>query len=304
MPRASAAGAVGRGVGCCPRSRRADSSGRAVARADLLGAAPAVVRRRGERTAGRAVPARRRVGLSDSAPAADARGCVVGRALCCWARRRLLSEVESSRVGRRHRRLLPEVKPIGQCVELFPALARRRAVGRGIGLLPEVDRIGRCGAVGRGAGHWRARLRVGSRAPSPWVRRRLLSDAEAIGQQVGRGVGLLHAVEPCWPASPWRARLLLRSSRSDNSAPAADASLRVGSGTPSCWARRRLLPEVEASGQQVGRAELSGRLFRCRGDLRCEAAMRGGAELLDCCARAGPSCWTARELSCGENFLK
>ena len=41
-------------------------------------------------------------------------------------------------------RLLPGVKPIGRCVELFAALARRRAVGRGIGLLPEVDPIGHC----------------------------------------------------------------------------------------------------------------------------------------------------------------
>ena len=54
---------------------------------------------------------------------------------------------------------MPDVKPIGRCVELFAALARRRAVGRGIGLLPEVDPIEQCGAVGRGAGRWRARLR-------------------------------------------------------------------------------------------------------------------------------------------------
>jgi hypothetical protein len=326
VPRASAAGAVGRGAGCCPRSRRADSSGRAVARAELLGAArrlsdaeasgqqrSSCARGVGRRHPGgcRLLPEVKPIGhcvelfanagaaellgaasgccprstRSDTAPAADARGCVwgrprraVGRDAGCCPRSRRADNSGRAVLAVTGGRLLPGVKPIGRCVELFAALARRRAVGRGIGLLPEVDPIGQRGAVGRGAGRWRARLRVGSgaellgagpavvvvryrgdrtegrarrpavarsravlagvtlgesavaraargqpdrtvrraavaqgawgAAPSCWVRRRLLSDAEAIGQQVGRDVRLLPAVEPCWPPSPWGRRLL------------------------------------------------------------------------------------------------
>ena len=151
------------GVGCCHRALARGQPDRTVRRlltreaacwvecAELLGAASAVVRCRGDRTAGRARrPAVARGRAVLAAVTLGASAVARGQA-DRTVRRPLMREVEASRqrsrrIGRRHRRTAVA------CVELFAAQARRRAVGRGIGLLPEVDPIGQCGAVGRGAG--------------------------------------------------------------------------------------------------------------------------------------------------------
>jgi hypothetical protein len=276
VPRASAAGAVGRGAGCCPRSRRADSSGRAVARAELLGAArrlsDAEASGQQRSSCARRVGRRHLAGVgccprssrSDTAsscsptlapPSCWARHRAVARgrpdrtlrrplmreAACGVARAALLGATPAVVRGRGERTTAVEPcwpSPADGCCpgssqsdgasNCSPRWRAAELLGAASGCCPRSTRSDSAELLGAGPAAG-ARGCVLGQAPSCWVRRRLLllSDTEAIGQQVGRDVRLLPAVEPCWPASPWGSRLLPsgscpRSARSD-SAPVADA---------------------------------------------------------------------------------
>jgi len=134
-----------------------------------LGATPAVVRGRGERTAA----------VEPCWPASPADGCCPGSSQSDGA---------------------SNCSPRWRAAELLGAAS---------GCCPRSTRSDSAELLGAGPAAG-ARGCVLGQAPSCWVRRRLLllSDTEAIGQQVGRDVRLLPAVEPCWPASPWGSRLL------------------------------------------------------------------------------------------------
>ena len=214
-----------------------------VARAALLGATPAVVRGRGERT----------TAVEPCWPS-PADGCCPGSSQSDGA---------------------SNCSPRWRAAELLGAAS---------GCCPRSTRSDSAELLGAGPAAG-ARGCVLGQAPSCWVRRRLLllSDTEAIGQQVGRDVRLLPAVEPCWPPSPWGVGCCPRSSRSD-SASSCSPTL----APPSCWARhravargqpdrtvRRLLTREAACWVEC--AELLGAasaVVRCRGDRTAGRARR------------------------------